>query len=335
MPAATEDTEPICERCIWNLDHEGLIRTGPCNANSWAGSVQKELLENTIAPDLSADPGPFAAYMRCAAISMIKDEADIIGHNLRWLFHSGVRRFVLMDNISTDGTLSELQRFQIAHPTAEILVLRDPVVAHYQAEKVTAMAQLAKAHWPDIDWILPVDADEFCIARHGFQALAYVPQKVQALTIPKTIHFLPAGAPHEADANPMARMSVRSALFCVPPKVFLRARPGLGVSQGNHKVIAADGSRICYSGGFQWGFYHREFQTRSFAQFLRKVRNGGAAILAARAENRDVGGEHWMAWHEVLSRDGEAGLRTVFESACFRTPDGRYVTDPFPGAPEA
>jgi hypothetical protein len=326
-----EDTEPICERCIWSLDHEGLIRTGPCDPASWAGSVQKELLDNTTAPDLGGEPGPFAAFPRCAAVSMIKDEADIIGHNLRWLYHIGVRRFVVMDNMSTDGTLAEIARFQADRPDADMLLLEDQTVAHYQAEKVSAMAQLARRRWPDLDWILPVDADEFCIARHGLTALAYVPAGVHALTIPKAIHFLRPGAPAADAPNPMAAMDVRSALFVVPPKIILRASPDLHVTQGNHKAVHMRGSAVVYSGGFQWGFYYREFQTRSFAHFLRKVRNGGRAILAARADHRDVGGEHWMGWYDVLTRAGEAGLRRAYETECLRVPGGGFVTERFAG----
>jgi hypothetical protein len=327
-----EDTEPICERCIWSLDHGGLSRAAPCDPQSWAGSVQKELLANGLAPDLSGEAGPHPAYLRCAAIMMVKDEADIIGHNLRWLYHIGVRRFAVMDNMSTDGTRAEIARFEADRPDALLLVIEDTAVAYLQAEKTTAMAQMARSHFPDVDWILPIDADEFCIARHGVRALAYVPADVLALTIPKTIHFLPEGETGSDEANPMARMTVRSALFVVPPKIILRAHPALHITQGNHKADRWDGEAIPYAGGFQWGFYHREFQTRSFAHFLRKVRNGGVAILAARAAKRHIGGEHWVAWYEVLCREGEEGLRKVFARECLRAPGGGFVIDAFRGA---
>ena len=326
-----EDIERACERCIWNLDHEGLTRTAQCAPSSWAGSVQRELLENGIAPDLAVDPGPFPAYLRCAAISMVRDEADILGHNLRWLHHMGVRRFAVMDNLSKDGTRAEIQRFQQDRPDAQMLVLDDTTEAYLQAEKTSAMARIALEHWPDIDWILPLDADEFCVARHGVRALAYVPDNVTALTIPKVIHFLPADDPATEGMTPMARMAVRSALFVVPPKIVLRAIPGLQITQGNHKVTRPDGGPVTYAGGFQWGFYHREFQTRSFAHFLLKVRNGGAAILAARQAKQDVGGEHWVKWYEVLLGKGEDGLRAVFAKECLRAASGGFVVDRFDG----
>ena len=328
-----EDTEPICERCIWNLDHEGLARTGPCDRFSWAGSVQRELLEHSVKPDLSGETGPFPAHDRCAAITMVKDEADIIQANLAWLHHIGVRRFLILDNLSTDSTPDQIARFQARRPDAGVAVVRDPIVAHYQADKMTWLAQKAQSLWPEIEWLLPVDADEFLIARHGLKALAFVPDAVHAMTIPKTVHFLQAGI-RPRSKNVLARMPVRSELFVVPPKVILRARPYLGLTQGNHKARSADRRRIQYTGGFQYGFYYRKFQTRSFEHFLRKVRNGGTAILAARAEGREVGGEHWMAWFDILATEGEPALRAVFERDCFRRPDAQYVCDPFVGAAE-
>jgi hypothetical protein len=330
MPPSEGDTEPICEACIWRHDHEGLVRTGPCNPASWAGSVQRELLDNTIHADLATESGPFPAFSYCAVVTMVKDEADIIFANLRWLYHVGARRFVVMDNMSADETWSEVLRFDAGHSDAEVLLLRDPVMQYYQSEKMSALMQLALQRWPDIAWVLPVDADEFCVARHGLRALAYVPPQVQALTVPKVIHFLRGGETEPAAPRiAFARMPVRSSLFCVPPKVIARARPELRISQGNHKVFAEQEARVVYAGGFQYGFFHREFQTRSFAHFLLKVRNGGAAILAARADGRDVGGEHWVAWYRILAQQGEAGLMTAYYDACFREPGGGYVLDPW------
>jgi hypothetical protein len=328
MPPDAADTEGICEACIWQHDHEGLARARLCDPSSWAGSVQKELLENTIYAELSAEPGPFPAFRYCAVICMVKDEADIIHANFCWLYHGGARRFLVMDNMSTDATAQELARFAAGRPDAELVVLQDPVVPYFQSDKMTALADMAMEHWPDIAWVLPVDADEFCVAKHGLRALAYVPAHVHALTVPKAIHFLRRGEPEGEEATlDFARMPVRSSLFCVPPKVILRAGPRFRIDRGNHKIFARDDGRITYTGGLQYGFFYREFQTRSFAHFRRKVRNGGAAIVAARAEGRDVGGDHWMAWHRLLQDKGEAGLWAVYQEQCFRDPGGIYVLD--------
>jgi hypothetical protein len=102
LPSISPDTEPVCERCIWNHDWEGLLRTGPCNPQSWAGSVQAELIGLGIFPDLSIQAESFAPFPYCAVLMLVKNEADIIGTNLNWLYHIGIRRFVVLDNNSDD-----------------------------------------------------------------------------------------------------------------------------------------------------------------------------------------------------------------------------------------
>jgi hypothetical protein len=216
-------------------------------------------------------------------------------------------------------------------PDAQVLALHDPTVEHLQAEKTNAMAQVAREVWPDLRWLLPVDADEFVIPRYGLQALAYVPEHVDALTVQKLVQFYPPGVVAPEGAAELALMCIRSHMFSVPPKVILRASDHRGVTDGNHKCVRSDGQRVVYAGGLQYGFFYREFQTRSFAQFLSKVRNGGAAILAARAVRKDVGGEHWMQWHEVLQRGGEAALRATYQQVAYREVGSRYTHDPFYG----
>ena len=100
---------------------------------------------------------------------------------------------------------------------------------------------------------------------------------------------------------------------------------------GNHRIQRVDGHSTGHRGGLSLGFYYREFQTRSFEHFLRKVRNGGKAILAAKAEGRVEGGEHWLRWFDVLQAQGEAGLRATYESECVRGADPNFVLDPFHG----
>jgi len=327
------DTEPICENCIWHHDWEGLLRTAPCSPHSWAGSVRAALADHGIFPDLATPPGPFPAFPYCAAVMMIKNEADIISANLNWLHHIGVRRFVVLDNNSDDATPAILEDFRAAHRQAEVLTLHDPTVEYLQADKMNAACQIARDLWPDLRWLLPIDADEFLIIRHGLQALAYVPDRIDALTIPKTVHFYPRGAESPDGAGPadLALLSIRSHVFAVPPKVLLRASGDLLLTQGNHKAASQSGRSVAYEGGLAHGFYYREFQNRSFPQFLSKVRNGGAAILVARAKGHRIGGDHWIAWHDILQRGGPAALRTTYQDVAYRDLGPGYVIDPFAG----
>ena len=324
--------EQAVEQRIWLMDSQVIPRLPRANPTSWPGSVQADMIAYLDSPNLELQTRQFAPYTPCAALMMVKDEADIIRANLEWLYYIGVRRFVVTDNDSHDGTWDELTRFQHERRDAEALLIRDPILAHYQARKTSGMCQLARSVWPDVEWLFPVDADEFLVTRFGLRSLVYVPDEVDALTVPKVIHFQTRAADHARQPTPFSHMPVRCRPFSVPPKIILRASRMLDVSQGNHYAVLAAQGDVLYAGGLQYGFFHREFQTRSFAQFRSKVLNGGPAVLAAAQLGHDVGGQHWLAWYDVFVRGGEAALRAEYETAAFRDVGGDYVTDVFSGA---
>ena len=328
-PLALTPEQAVEER-IWQMDSQAVPHLPRANPRSWAGSVQADMIAYLENPSLDLQTTQFAPYTPCAALMMVKDEADIIRANLDWLYAIGVRRFVVTDNDSHDGTWDELTRFRHERRDVEVLLISDPIVAHYQARKTSGMCQLARSVWPDVEWLFPVDADEFLNTRFGLRSLVYVPDEVSVLTVPKVIHFQ-TRAGHTLQTTPFSHMPVRCRPFAVPPKIILRASRWLDVSLGNHHAVSASGQDIHHAGGLQYGFFHREFQTRSFAQFRSKVLNGGPAVLAAMRMGHDVGGQHWLAWYDAFVQGGEAALRAEYETAAFREVGGEYVEDLFVG----
>lgn len=320
--------EDDVEFCIWNGLSDRLPGLPAADPVSWAGAFQGQMLAFGRSPDLASRFDRFEAYPGCAAVMMVKDEADIIGANLAWLYHVGVRHFAIIDNDSRDDTPGIVRRFAAAHGDVALLLEHDPIVAHFQAEKTTRMCRIALEEWPDVVWHMPVDADEFLVTRTGLRSLDFVPDEIDALSVPKVIHFRARPA-SEAGGDGLAAMCLRSTPFSVPPKIILRASAEFSVGKGNHYANGSGGRRVRYDGGLHYGLFHREFQTRSFAQFLSKVRNGGAAILAAHALGRDVGGAHWLAWHRVLTEGGETALRDVYGEVAFREPSADYLMDRF------
>ena len=98
-----------------------------------------------------------AAPLCTLAISMIKNEADIIEasirHNLAY-----VDLMVVIDNASTDGTREILEAMR--QEGLPLLIMDDPVFGHFQSEKVTqAYRMVAPVFNPDLVYLL--DADEF------------------------------------------------------------------------------------------------------------------------------------------------------------------------------
>lgn len=95
--------------------------------------------------------------MKIAAISMVKDEADIIELfvriNARW-----ADRFFILDNGSSDATGHILRR--LAEEGLPISLHHDPSIHYRQAEMTTGLARAA-LEFERYDYLFPIDGDEF------------------------------------------------------------------------------------------------------------------------------------------------------------------------------
>ncbi len=327
-------TKEYLEHLIWSQNPHALSQQPLVDRQLWCGAVQHELVKYRITVAAGLPAMPADAVHDVAVIMMVKDEADVLEDNLRWLYFLGIRRFAVSDNLSTDRSRDILPDFQHDHPDVELVIVSDPLVRFMQPEKINGLFRLVLSIWPDLKWVIPVDADEFMIAQSGLRSLQQVPDHVDALTVPKMVHFRHHLQPYRDD-EVLLRMACRSPLFCVPPKIILRARMNLQITRGSHQVRTSGETEPRYDGGFTYGLYIREFPVRSLEQFIRKVHNGAAAILAAqRHGDRKVGGDHWLRYFARLTSGGESGLRDIFLDEWVKTslPPG-WRLDPFAGAP--
>ena len=94
---------------------------------------------------------------------LVKDEADVIEHNI--LFHKsqGVDAFIATDNNSTDGTREILQKYKDKGWILELI--DEPDDSLRQKDWVHRMIRKSKDYAPD--WIINADADEFWISKTG------------------------------------------------------------------------------------------------------------------------------------------------------------------------
>ena len=98
------------------------------------------------------------------AVTMVRDEADVIGPVLANLYAQGVDHIIAADNLSTDRTRSILEQHD------RLTIIDDPEPGYYQATKMTRLAR--QAHDMGADWVLPFDADEVWYAEGGTIAQA-------------------------------------------------------------------------------------------------------------------------------------------------------------------
>jgi glycosyltransferase involved in cell wall biosynthesis len=262
---------------------------------------------------------------------MVKDEADVVFLNLLWHYSLGFRRFVMIDNASTDNTREEIERFAKTFGDAVVVVILDPIIAHLQSEFTTSALRTVCTIWPEVEWVFPVDADEFlCVEKSLGTILSEIPEKAGAIISPKA-QYIPTSDYFSLDSQWQffRRLTHRSAISHNSSKVAVRAYPQYEIQQGNHGVTVGGLGIQSYIGGLSLGLHYREYFLRSLQHTQSKVLNGGRAIEAAEAlGKRDVGGDHWKAWYGIVKEQGEGAIKAIFESH-FRDPE-TLIHDPAP-----
>ena len=235
------------------------------NDQEWQARVA-QVSQRLDLPPLPKTAVPGALW----AVTMVKDEADIIERTVRHLVAQGVDGILVADNGSTDDTLALLERLAAELP---VHVAHDREPAYFQAVKMTLLADWARR--AGAEWVIPFDADELWFAPEGTMKTWLGSQRADVVTA-RLYNLFPStlAGGWALDRQPHLH-----------PKVAFRAHPEARLSTGNHAVarpgVRAEGLAIVH---LPW---------RSYDQFARKVRNGAAA-LALTDLAPDVGG-HWRA----------------------------------------
>jgi hypothetical protein len=223
------------------------------------------------------------------AVTMVRNEIDIIAYTVSHLVSQGVDRVLVADNNSTDGTFDLLNDLASTMP---LTVVRDREPGHYQSWKMTRLARYAAC--TGAQWVIPFDADEMWVAREGTlrdfllsselgvvkaRLIDHVPHISDDVSEPNPYRRLRHRlATPELDGGPSAGQEMRTF-----KKVAFRAHPLARVAAGNHTVR--------HPGRVGEGLEIRHLPYRSPQQFRRKVVEGAAALAAT--DHADNIGEHW------------------------------------------
>jgi glycosyltransferase involved in cell wall biosynthesis len=248
--------------------------------------------------------------MTVVGVSMVKDEADIVGDTVAQMLRQ-VDAVIVADNMSTDGTTGILATFAEDRERVRIVVDADP--RYRQSAKMTGLAHRARSAF-GADWIVPFDADEWWYSPFGRigEVLEQIGQQWLAVPAPLYDHVVTAVDPDpEAVPSPINRIGWRRPDPAPLPKVAVRWRPDLVIEQGNHSATYDGGTTL-----FDPVLTIRHYPYRSVDQLVRKVRNGAAAYRAADLSvdsgvRRDHGA-HWRQWGDLLDAGGEAAIDELF-----------------------
>lgn len=230
------------------------------------------------------------------AITMMRDEDDVAEHVLRHMVSEGFDGIIVADNMSTDGTRTQIE-VVAREANCRVIIVDDPVVGYYQSAKMTKLArdaaELGATH------IVPFDADE--IWYHPTQRigdfLRGLPSNIGYAPAQLTNHF--PSAHDDAPANPFQSLVWRDPKPASLPKIAFRFDPDAVIEQGNHVVHLGRHA----STAALWELQIRHFPYRSEAQFVRKAQNGKQAYDAAPGLPQDMGA-HWRSYGGVVETHG-------------------------------
>lgn len=252
-------------------------------------------------------------------ITMVRDEADIIGATVRHMLDE-VDTVIVADNLSTDMTTEVLAGIQREHGDDRVCLVGDPVPAYEQSRKMTDLAHLAHLH--GADWIVPFDADEWWYSPFGRIADVLDDLAEQWLVVPATLYDHVATGLDPNVSDPTMRIGWRRLDPAPLPKVACRWREDLVIDQGNHGATYTGGATIWPPGLL----VVRHFPYRSVDQLVRKVRNGAAAYAAAGDRVPADAGAHWRQWGEILEHDGPDAIGDLFRKWYWRGDPQRAIT---------
>ena len=212
--------------------------------------------------------------MRIVITLLVRDEQEIIEDNLNYHFARGVDHAIVTDNCSTDSTPDILARYE---RQGRVTIINEPEDNYNQSLWVTRMARMAATDL-GADWVIHADADEFFWPKSGDlrAAFADLPDDVGVLHVGRS-NFLPVSGDGPFHQRMVMREVVSFSLFGdpIPPKICHRASPTVDVAQGNHTVTGVPGATWPEGGGSPLFILH--YPLRSYQQFERKIRLGGAA----------------------------------------------------------
>jgi len=173
--------------------------------------------------------------LKVCAISMIRNEADIITLVLNHAFHL-FDEIMIADVLSTDGTSETIQSFAETWPHVE--VYKCSTQERYQGAIMKALA--TRAVKQGADWVFFLDADEFINVNNKEELKSYLQSFPHDVMHMPWINLIPSqyGCFAAFDADREFFWSGRVSPFrkIAVSCVYLNAYPNFHVHEGNHHI---------------------------------------------------------------------------------------------------
>lgn len=256
-----------------NLQHPTRrIRAAVARRRALQRRVERAITVNGL-PRRPVQPGSVWA------VTMVRNEADVVGHSIRHLLNQGVDGVIAVDNLSEDATPTILA--DLAREDDRVHVGANTLDAFYQGRAMSYLTWLA--HRAGADWIVLFDADEFWFGDQGTVVEVLRQSRNGRVQAALAFDVLPASTDgiNFTDPNALGRMVPEPGM----QKVAVRPNRWVWVEEGNHSCLdlgpAAPGAlRIAH------------VPHRSLEQRVQKAVVGAAALGRASSLGSHIG-YHW------------------------------------------
>lgn len=222
--------------------------------------------------------------MKIVMTLLVRDEQDIIQHNIEFHRSQGIDFFIVTDHLSNDGTSEILRQYE---REGVVHYIREDDEKYDQGAWVTRMARLAYCDYK-ADWVINNDADEFWwpLEDDLRSVLSRVPEGCNIMQA-KMHNFVPTSESSGFFYERMIyREKIASNLLGRPllSKVCHRGCPGVIVGRGSHKLEGIELPSV-----FEGAVEVLHFPLRTYDQFERKTVLGGQAYEKNRTLRKGVG----------------------------------------------
>ena len=254
--------------------------------------------------------------VNAAIVMIVKNESDIIGSSINHHYNLGFRCFFILDNNSSDTTRERLNCLKRDLEDAMIVIIDDPIFAHLQGSKLTLTAQYAinyaRLAGKAVDWIFPLDADEFLSSLEPLHSIiSSIPAHAKLIALPLrnlSSHEVLVELDDEADIYELfskthdSNFEANHVIKCA-----FRFTQEAEIAEGNHYAfnLIENVEEIWIAGKYAVWLNH--LPIRSIAQIKQKTLQGAQSMQGL------PGGSHWKLRFESFKREGD-----VYFERCVR-----------------
>jgi len=188
---------------------------------------------------------------------LVKNEEDIIEHNIKYHFKKGIDKFFIIDNGSSDGTFEKIKNLSKEIPI--YLERRDPGYFN-QGEWINDLFEKAKNE--KFSFFFPNDADDFLYGDYDFHYLKKITKDITQI---KRFDVLPEENKNFLEFDKIiTNYSVYRKFGLIKPRV---------------KIFVKINEIVSIPGGYHYAILKNKKKNKEIYEFSKQYKNGECLII--------------------------------------------------------